>query len=145
MPRLTKQQQTDILLADFARWQEREAASNAPTETSRASIADYHGETPLLRGIGMIPASDTRRKTPRREPRVTTRGVAAFSTDPEHIARLAAGDVNPTVRVIRADGSDTIVPASHFHAERSHKTTRTVQAAKIADTARFDTHHDFTS
>lgn len=127
------------LIADHARFmsrQEREDALLRPTDDSRASLPSYHGETPLLRGIGMIPQSDTRRKTPRRAPRTRVVGVAAFSTDPEHIARLASGDVNPTMLVTR-DGISTVVEVTRRGTASRKNRTVVVPAAPTVDTARF--------
>lgn len=107
----------DIMLADYERWLARQKDESA-TDDSRAAIADWHGETPLLRGIGMVipPA-----KYPNREPRTRSVGVAVPAPDAAAIARLASCDVNPTVRVIHADGSEEILPTTHFRKSRESR------------------------
>lgn len=119
------QRMADLLLADQTRWQARQDAENAPSETSRAALEDYSCERPLLRGMGMILPP---RKYPHAMPRTRIIGVAAPAPDADAIARLAACDVNATVRVIHTDGSNTILPASHFHRTRATSvTSRTVE------------------
>ena len=132
------------LIADHERYmtrQEREDALLSNDDTSRAALADWTCERLLLRGIGSVNAPRRYRNTVP-GPRTRVVGGAAPSDNPEHIARLAAGDVNPTARVIR-NGVDTIVPASNFHADRKRRTTRVTIAPTVTDTARFSTGHDF--
>ena len=68
---LTKSQMADVILADHARWIARVAAENT-FEGSRASIAHADEDRDYLRGIGLIPQNESKRKTPRRAPRLTS-------------------------------------------------------------------------
>lgn len=64
----SRDEQRAALLADFARWQARE---RSPFEGSRAGITHASEDREYMRGFGMIPQSESKRKLPRREPRLT--------------------------------------------------------------------------
>ena len=79
-----------------------------------------------------------------RRERTATVGVAAFSDDPAHIARLAARDVTPSVLVMRKGWAPEVREISRKRVERGRRVT-TLAPATLPETARFATGHDFTS
>lgn len=144
MPKLSKQEQADILLSDFARWSERQQAENAPTDTSRAALADWTCERPLLRGIGMVGTSGTNRRYPKPPKRERAHGAAAMPPDADSAERLASGDIEATVLVTHADGTSVVRTVASFR--KTGKRTKVTQAAAATpDTARFTHGHDFNS
>lgn len=138
----------DLLLADQARWQARQDAENAPTDTSRAAMDSYECETPLLRGIGMVGTSGANRRYPRPAPRTRAHGAATLPPTPEAAERLASGDVEATVLCYNVNDPEnvTVRTVASFRASGdSAKNRAPVVAAPrtVVDTARFDHGHDF--
>lgn len=112
-------------------------------------IARRKHEDAILGCPDSSPRAVPRAKGGRRE-RLTPYGVAAFSRDPEHIERLANGDVQTSAMIYSR--SDPMQPHRIVHTRRSDgriakrtRNERTVTAAVQTDTARFSTGHDFTS
>jgi hypothetical protein len=126
-----------IMLDDAKRHisrREREDMVLSNDPTSRAALADWTCETPLKRGSGLIPLSDTRRKTPRRAPRTVSHGAAAMPPNAQAAARLAAGDVDATVLCYtrNPDGSTTeptVRNVSDFRTSKTRKTRTTTPDA----------------
>jgi hypothetical protein len=57
VPKLSKQQQADILLADHQRWQAR---NDHQDPTSRAGLSSYAEDQAALHGIGLVTSRETR-------------------------------------------------------------------------------------
>lgn len=131
-----------LLLADqHRRWtrQQREDALLSNDSESRAAIEDWHLETPLLRGTGLIPQNPARTKTPNRQPRSRAHGAAAMPQNADQAARLAAGDVEPTVLCYNLNSPDNVeirTVASFRGSRDSAKNRAPVTVARTVDTAR---------
>lgn len=124
-----------ILRADAARRQERELdeslmLAQRAREASKRNAPEYdrdaYANRELLQGIGVISPP---RKYPNRAPLDKCVGTA-LRGGIEGTPILMDG--RATVRVMRPDGTDTIVPASNFR--KSHKTrSARKQGATVAD------------
>lgn len=142
-----------IMLADHERYQTRQAREDAilaHDSESRAGLAEWSCERPLLRGIGMVGTSGANRRYPRQAPRARAHGAAAMPRTADEAELLASGQVEDTVlcynvndpsnvtvrtvREIRSNGRDT-----------KNRAPVTSTPAQVADTARFSTGHDFTN
>lgn len=122
----------------YAKRMDRIMAEDAMRRLLRDGIGTTESRSeydPAMRGIGVVRAPRRYRNTVP-APRTRVVGVAAFSADSEHIARLAACDVDPTVAITR-NGVITIVDVTRRgHTSRKRGATRVVAPAVVIDTAR---------
>jgi hypothetical protein len=102
------------------------------------------------RQLGLSPRAETTApRYGRRRERLTPYGVAAFSTDPEHIERLASGNVQTSVMIHRPHSPSEIRNTRRHDGRimRQNRTARVTVAATVAETARHtpELRHDYTS
>jgi hypothetical protein len=138
------------LIADHERFMSRQAREDAllsNDDESRAALADWSCERPLLRGVGMVGTSGTNRRYPHATPRTRAHGAAALPPDAAAAERLAAGDVEATVLCYNASDPDnvTVRTVAEIRGSRESAKNRAPQskASTVVDTARFTVDHDF--
>lgn len=95
-----------IVLADHERWLAREH-DESHYDGSRASIAHGSMDRAYMRGMDMIPQNESNRDYPNMPARLRY-------SDPTRMA-----GTSPNVRVIRSDGTSSVVPASSFRRARA--------------------------
>jgi hypothetical protein len=127
--------------------QQREDAILSHDSESRAGLADWSMERPLLRGVGMVGTSGTNRRYPHAKPRSRAHGAAAMPPTPEAAELLASGNVESTVLCIAQDGTETIRTVAEIRSRGKNPKNRAPVAAtaRTVDTARVNHHHDFNS
>lgn len=111
---LSHDEQRDILLQDFQRWQARENGLSMDS-SSRASIPHASNDKLYMRGIGFIspPA-----KYPNRKPRLSCAGYTEVRPD----GTIGYVGTSPNVAVTFGDPPvTTVVPASSFARESDEK------------------------
>ena len=129
-----------IMIADHERHMSRQAREDAllsHDEESRAGMADWSCERPLLRGIGMVGTSGMNRRYPHATPRTRAHGAAALPPDAEAAERLAAGDVEATVLCYNASDPDnaTVRTVASFRGSRRNRAPVSATPAQVVDTA----------
>jgi hypothetical protein len=141
---LSKAAQAAILASDSERRRKREAIEDAlltDMSTDRYKIAhapkDSHVNACLVRGIGVVSPPPKPSASPNCWDR-GMRGKTVGSADPNV--------KTPTVKITSADGTSRIVPVSEVRGiERKRATKQHTATTRKPETARLNTHHDFTT